>query len=88
MEGNFIGTNAGGANLGNAVGVLIDTASFNMIGGTAPNVGNTIAFNSGPGVQVNGPTAKGNSILSTMYSDVFELDVFERLGHRADRRCQ
>ena len=41
-----------------------------MIGGTAPNVGNTIAFNSGPGVQVNGPTAKGNSILSnSMYSN-------------------
>ena len=25
VQGNFIGTDAGGANLGNAVGVLIDT---------------------------------------------------------------
>ena len=64
--GNFIGTNTSGANLGNGDGVLIEnSASNNTIGGT-----NTIAFNSGPGVQVSGPTAKGNSILSnSIYSN-------------------
>src|SRR5262249_29826473 len=49
VEGNFIGTDAGGtAALGNAGdGVRIDTASNNTVGGSVTAAGNTIAFNGG-----------------------------------------
>jgi hypothetical protein len=51
--GNFIGTNASGANLNNSVGVAIDGAG-NTIGGTATNAGNTIGFNTAAGVEIGG----------------------------------
>src|SRR5208282_3914868 len=54
VQGNFIGTNASGADLGNGRGVLIENVPNNTIGGA-----NTIAFNSGPGVQVDGSNARG-----------------------------
>ncbi len=67
VEGNRIGTNAAGTvALGNqAQGVLItDTGSNNnTIGGTATGAGNTIAFNGGHGVVLNGPTT-GNAVLT------------------------
>src|SRR5271157_5831525 len=61
VQGNLIGTDASGTTaLGNGFGgVSISDAPNNTIGGA-----NTIAFNSGPGVQVNGSNARGNSILS------------------------
>src|SRR5262249_10204896 len=59
VAGNFIGTNASGANLGNALrGVVIYLGSRNNFSGTdqnglvGPATGNTIAFNGGPGVWV------------------------------------
>ncbi len=45
LEGNFIGTNGSGTKLGNGLGVVIDGASGNSVGGTATGAGNTIAFN-------------------------------------------
>jgi hypothetical protein len=65
VEGNLIGTNASAnAALGyNGVGVLIEQgASNNTIGGTASGAGNTIAFNSGAGVAIQGATTTGNPI--------------------------
>ncbi|MGH3056351.1 MAG: hypothetical protein ACRDL7_15360, partial [Gaiellaceae bacterium] len=51
VEGNLIGTDSSGSsNLGNAhFGVTVD-GSGQTIGGSSPSVGNTIAFNNGPGV--------------------------------------
>jgi hypothetical protein len=75
VEGNAIGTDASGsAPLGNggAGVVLANGAASNVIGGTAPGAGNTIAYNGGGGVQI-GPNLEpwpsqallptGNSVL-------------------------
>ena len=53
VEGNLIGTDAGGTNdVGNAgAGVAVESSS-NVIGGSTPIASNTIAFNGGAGVQV------------------------------------
>jgi uncharacterized repeat protein (TIGR03803 family) len=67
LVGNWIGTNAVGAPLGNAGdGVLLTGgASNNTIGAPQANAGNTIAFNSLDGVFVDsgtGNSIRGNSI--------------------------
>jgi uncharacterized repeat protein (TIGR01451 family) len=53
VERNLIGTDVTGTrDLGNVgAGVLVDSSS-NVIGGSIPSLGNTIAFNGGAGVQV------------------------------------
>src|SRR5208337_1862124 len=61
VEGNLIGTNAAGSNLGNAIGVLIQSAS-NLVGGTANGSANTIAFNATGGIELLGGGASGNAI--------------------------
>ena len=69
VEGNFIGTDVSGKlPLGNEIdGVLITQgAASNSIGGTATGAGNTIAFNVDNGVDVDGVTSLGNSILSNL----------------------
>jgi len=61
VSGNFIGTDASGAAaMGNAShGVEIsEGAQNNLIGGS----GNTIAYNGGDGVRVDGPATTGNAI--------------------------
>ena len=62
IQGNFIGTDANGAALGNERGVSIVGASNNTIGGLSSSAGNVIAFNKQNGVRVVGGT--GNAILS------------------------
>ncbi len=69
IQGNFIGTDLSGTlNLGNAsAGVYLNSSSANIIGGPAAGAGNTIAFNTGAGVQVAAGTqnqVRGNSIFS------------------------
>ena len=49
LLGNYIGTNAAGQNLGNAVGIQIGGAN-NTVGG--PGAGNTIGFNTQQGVLI------------------------------------
>jgi hypothetical protein len=61
VQGNFLGTNPTGANLGNLAGVVIANASNNTIGGTAAGSANVIAFNTGAAVTVD--TGTGNPIL-------------------------
>jgi trimeric autotransporter adhesin len=61
LAGNLIGTDAAGDNLANAAGVAINSgAANNTIGGAG--AGNTIAFNTGDGVQVEGLSTTGNVI--------------------------
>jgi hypothetical protein len=62
IEGNYIGTNSGGAALGNGTGVLLSGVSGNTIGGTAAGAGNTIADNGTYGVEVSG--GSGDAILA------------------------
>lgn len=51
IEGNFIGTDAGGTRaLGNKDGILIDANPYNLIGGTAPQSRNLISGNRENGV--------------------------------------
>ena len=53
IEGNFIGTDAAGAHLANAMGIELVSGSSSMtIGGTVAGAGNTIAFNTGPAVDI------------------------------------
>ena len=87
VEGNFIGTNAAGDNLGNILdGVAVtedsdngESSSDNTIGGTTAGAGNTIAFNQGNGVTVGssaGDTATiDNSILGNSIHDNAKLGI-------------
>ena len=66
VEGNFIGTQAGGKGpLGNgSAGILINRgAKSNTVGGTVPGAGNAIAYNVQAGVRVGGLATAGASIL-------------------------
>jgi hypothetical protein len=64
IRGNYIGTDVAGTGaLPNGVGVKIfNNSPNNFIGGIAAGEGNTIAFNTGAGVNVDGATAIGNRI--------------------------
>ena len=65
VEGNFIGTTAGGAaalaNTGTGV-LVINGASHNTIGGTVKGSGNRIAHNTSRGVHIDGSKTVGNRI--------------------------
>src|SRR5262249_15211045 len=68
IEGNFIGPDATGTiAVGNNEGLRLGESTHdNMIGGTADGAGNTIAFNSFTGVNLEGtpnPAGAGNAIL-------------------------
>ncbi|MEN1728921.1 MAG: hypothetical protein AAGJ52_10835, partial [Pseudomonadota bacterium] len=65
IQGNEIGTDAGGTNFGNqGAGILIQDASGSLIGGTMPGAGNIIGFN-GTGIGLVGidTAASGNEIV-------------------------
>jgi hypothetical protein len=69
VEGNRLGLNQGGKGVvlppdltaGTPIGILIDDAGGNRIGGTATNAGNTIS-GFGVGIDISGPDASGNAI--------------------------
>ena len=65
VYGNLIGTNAAGtAGIANSgPGVRINGGSNNSIGGTAAGQGNTIAYNTDDGIQIESATSTGNVIL-------------------------
>lgn len=65
VQGNYVGTNAGGAAaVANAFsGVEIGLAAANnLLGGTAPGAGNVISGNKYQGVYVNGVGSQGNAV--------------------------
>ncbi|MDX6288051.1 MAG: hypothetical protein QOG53_3536 [Frankiales bacterium] len=64
VEGNYIGTDATGTvALGNNVlGVIMNNAPNNTVGGSVPGALNVISNNRSGGVSVGGPFANGNTI--------------------------
>ncbi|UGS34531.1 NosD domain-containing protein [Capillimicrobium parvum] len=85
VQGNFIGTGRGGQspmpNGGDGI-ALSAGANDNTIGGSDPGQGNTIAFNGGAGVGVDGsvvsPTGnviRGNAILGNSIFDNTQLGI-------------
>jgi hypothetical protein len=64
MQGNFIGTDVTGTRMlpNGFHGVMLDTATNNLIGGTTPGAGNVISGNAFNGVVIvanNGPSSEG-----------------------------
>jgi hypothetical protein len=63
VQGNVVGTTAAGnAALPNGVGVVINGAPINTIGGATPAARNIISANNGDGVTIEGATATGNLV--------------------------
>ncbi|MBB6086704.1 beta strand repeat-containing protein [Wenzhouxiangella marina] len=63
IVGNFIGTNAAGADLGNTLSGLFMTGSTAIVGGSAPGAANVIGFNGSSGIAFSGPSATGNVVV-------------------------
>ena len=80
--GNLFGTNASGANLGNAVGLSVGGAS-NTIGGTATGAGNVFAYNSTAGVEITGAGASDNALLGNLIGTDSTGQVGARERHRS-----
>jgi len=80
VQGNYIGTNPYGAQLGNDLGVYVEQGGFNngpeqnFIGGTSAGQGNTIAYNHFDGVVLHNAFnfVRGNSIFN---NDRLGMDV-------------
>ncbi|MGD2070907.1 MAG: CSLREA domain-containing protein [Gemmatimonadota bacterium] len=67
IRGNLIGTDAGGTvALGNDLGIFVNFAPDNVIGGIEPGAGNVISGNNGDGMAVNGAGASGNLIVGNL----------------------
>jgi hypothetical protein len=66
VMGNYVGTDASGTkNLGNnSIGVAIESATNNTVGGTQAGARNVISGNEGRGVAIYGVNATGNGVLS------------------------
>ena len=63
VEGNFIGTNpAGELAVGNNIGIMISSASYNTIGGTSGADRNLISGNNSIGIQIANGDATGNLV--------------------------
>ena len=77
VERNLIGTDITGTNdLGNVnAGVYVDS-STNVIGGSTPSLGNTIAFNGGPGVQVGANIFDTNAVQDRIAGN----SIFSNIG--------
>ncbi|HEX8597477.1 MAG TPA: hypothetical protein VF952_03080, partial [Chloroflexia bacterium] len=64
VQGNYIGTNSAGADLGNNNhGVYVKDAPGNTVGGSVPGSGNQVAYNGGDGVYVEGQDSYQTGIL-------------------------
>jgi gliding motility-associated-like protein len=65
IQGNYIGTNTSGNDVGNgSAGILVSaSAATNQLGGPQQGAGNTIAFNGGDGIWLNSDAGTHNAIL-------------------------
>jgi len=65
VTGNLFGTDSSNTQLGNGVGVLINTSGGvnNTIGGTTPGAANTFKFNTTAGIEIDNAGSAGNLIL-------------------------
>jgi len=52
--GNLVGTEGTGQDIGNTIGIHLDDANANRIGGDAPSESNTVAFSSDRGIWIRG----------------------------------
>ena len=66
VVGNFIGTNASGANLGNTVGISL-AQGHNTIGGTTAGMGNVFGFNSSAGLIIMGVGATDETVIGNLF---------------------
>ena len=64
-------------------GIVIDGSNNNLIGGTAPGAGNTVAFNAGAGVLIN--SGAGNAILGNSIFDNAGGGIVLRPGANGDQ---
>jgi len=63
VEGNYVGTDVSGTvDLGNEVGIYVESVPNNMIGGTTPQARNLISGNREAGVYLWNPGATGNAV--------------------------
>lgn len=66
IEGNFVGTDSGGAEpSGNTTGILIVNSSNNTVGGTTPAARNLISGNTLTGILIGGDSA-GNKVRANL----------------------
>jgi hypothetical protein len=91
VQGNLIGTDWTGTQaIHNGVGVIVGGgvlgASNDLIGGTTPGAGNTIAFNDGPAVEVKGAgnAIEGNSIYGNNDMNGHTGPAIDNLGQDGD----
>ena len=70
VQGNLVGAAPDGSEPGNSlVGVYLDDAPRNLIGGLTPGTGNLIAGSGRIGIQISGRSAVGNVILGNTLRD-------------------
>lgn len=85
IQGNIIGLNTDGDALGNGGdGIRLESSGPNLLGGTDPGQGNTIAHNDGNGVgnRVITQVSTGKAILGNRIyaNDLLGIDLFEVSG--------
>ncbi len=81
--GNWLGVDATGlaAGPGNAVGVFIDAAGSNTIGGSTAAAANLIGFNTAAGVSISGRSAAGNQVIGNLIgANASGADVGNQIG--------
>ena len=80
MVGNFFGTSASGANVGNVVGLLLQ-AGNNTIGGILPGMGNVFGFNSAAGLQISGTGATNEVVAGNLFgTDAGQANLGNAVG--------
>ncbi len=83
IMGTWLGVDATGlaAGPGNAVGVFIDGAGSNTIGGSTAAAANLIGFNTAAGVSISGSSATGNLVIGDLIgADAAGDDLGNQIG--------
>ncbi|MEM7221161.1 MAG: DUF4347 domain-containing protein, partial [Pseudomonadota bacterium] len=77
IEGNLIGVDPDGVtDQGNTLsGIYIVNGASALVGGTSVSTSNTIAFNGGDGVEINGSSSDDNSVVGNSIYDNDQLGI-------------